>query len=253
MDIAGLVRAARTESGLSQKALAKRIGIDPSVLSRVEAGTRLPSLPMLDRVLAACGRDAQWRLVHRHADLDEVLDRLAREPVEERLLSLSSRIGGLVRDLAPLGVLVGGAWAAAVHALPREHDRGRLWLPGDADTTTAAIGLLRRYLVNLVEDGRPVGASYDPKMLQRNPDRTWLLHGVQFRLTVLDEDADGWPVEVRVPGETGPVRVVAPADLTDADGVRPEVLARWLERRSGSGNGQRSQRKQHDDDREHGG
>jgi transcriptional regulator with XRE-family HTH domain len=253
MDIAGLVRAARAESGLSQKALAKRMGIDPSVLSRVEAGTRLPSLPMLDRVLAACGRDAQWRLVHRHADLDEVLDQLAREPVQERLLSLSSRVGGLVDDLARLGVLVGGAWAAALHALPREHDRGRLWLPGDADTTTAATGLLRRYLVNLIEDGRPVGASYDPMMLQRNADRTWLLHGVQFRLTVLADDAEGWPVEVRVPGRTGPLRVLAPAELTEADGVRPEVLARWLVRRSGGRNGQRSQREEHDHDREQGG
>lgn len=252
MDIAGLVRAARAETGLSQKALARRAGIAPAVLSRIESGTRLPSLPMLDRVLAACGRDAQWRLVHRHADLDELLERLAREPHAERLYGISSRCAGLVHDLASLDVLVGGAWAAALHGLPHEHDRGRLWLAGDTETSAAAAGVLRRYLVNLIEDGRPVGAAYDPAMLQRNPDRTWVLHGVQFRLTVLD-DAQGWPVEVRVPGPDRPLRVLAPAELSEADGVRPEVLARWLQWQSGRRHGQGGQRQQHDDDGEPGG
>jgi hypothetical protein len=123
-------------------------------------------------------------------------------------------------------------------------------LAGDSDTTAAAVGLLRRYLVNLVEDGRPVGASYDPAMLQRNADRTWLLHGVQFRLTVLDEAAQEWPVEMRVPGPQGPLRVLAASELTEADGVRPEVLARWRDRRSGRGDGQRSDGQQPDDDRQ---
>lgn len=221
------------------------------MVSRIESGARLPSLPMLDRLLAACGRDAQWRLVHRHADLDEVLERLAREPVPERLFAIGTRCSGLVHDLAPLGVLVGGAWAAALHGLPREHDRGRLWLPGDAGTTAAATALLRRYLVNLIEDGRPVGASYDPEMLQRNADRTWALLGVPFRLTVLD-DTQAWPTEVRVMGSDGPLRVLAPTELGEDDGVRPEVLARWLQWRSGRRDGEGDQREQDDHDGEAG-
>lgn len=231
MDIPGLVRAARAETGLSQKALAKRAGVSAPTLSRFESGAALPSVAMLERVLAACGRDAQWRLVHRHADLDELLDRLAAEPPSERLYGMGFQAGFLVHQLAPVGVLIGGAWAAALHGLPHEHDLGRLWVSGDVETAQAVIALLRRCMVNLLEDGRPVGASYDPAMLQRHRDSSWVVRGVQFRLTVLDQ-TQAWPTEVRMSGRDGPLRVLAAAELGEQEGVRPEVLQRWLERRS---------------------
>lgn len=234
MDIAGLVRAARAETGLSQQALARRVGICASTLSRVESGAAPPSMAMLERVLQACGRDAQWRLVHRHADLDELLDRLAADPPSERLYRVSFQCGFLVHQLAPVGVLIGGAWAAALHGLPHEHDRGRLWVSGDAETSAAMIVLLRRLMVNLLEAGHAVGASYDPTMLQRHPDSSWVARGAEFRLTVLGE-TQAWPTEVRMAGKDGPLRVLAPAEVGEDEGVRPEVLQRWRERRSARG------------------
>lgn len=241
MDIAGLVRAARSETGLSQQALAKRAGIAPATLSRIESGAALPSLPMLDRVLATCGRDAQWRLVHRHADLDELLDRLAAVPVIDRLYGIGFRCGLLVSELAQHDVLVGGAWAAALHGIPHERGDGRLWVPGDPDTAAASIALLRRFMVALLENGRPVGAAYDAAMLERHPDSEWQLAGVAFRLTVLPT-GDPWPAEQRLTARDQPLRVLAPQELGEQEGVRPDVLRRWLARQPGSaaGHGERA-------------
>lgn len=229
MDIAGLVRAARLDAHLSQKALAARAGTAASVVSRVEAGHALPSLALLDRVLAACGRDVQWRLVQRHADLDELFARLAARAPLERLKDLDLRCGAVVEALAPVGVLVGGAWAAALHGVPREHDRGRLWLPDDEQAVGEVIAVLRRYMVHLLEDGRPVGAAYDPELLQRHPDASWLLGRVTFRLTVLGVGQE-WPAEQRLVDREVTLRVVA--ELGPDDGARPEVLERWREWRA---------------------
>ena len=48
----GLVRAARRRADLSQRELARSANVSPSMISRVEAGTITPSLPMLSRLIA---------------------------------------------------------------------------------------------------------------------------------------------------------------------------------------------------------
>lgn len=128
MDIAGLVRSARCEAGFTKRALAVQAGVSPSSLSRFESGAALPSLPMLDRILAACGRDALWTLVQRHADIDAELDELRAQSVHERLFSVGVLTSRFVQRMGRIGVLVGGAWAASIHGLPHEHDHGRLWV-----------------------------------------------------------------------------------------------------------------------------
>ncbi|HEY7222917.1 MAG TPA: helix-turn-helix transcriptional regulator [Micromonosporaceae bacterium] len=49
--VAGLVRRARQIAGLSQRELARRAGISPSTVGKVEAGTIMPTLPALQRML----------------------------------------------------------------------------------------------------------------------------------------------------------------------------------------------------------
>jgi transcriptional regulator with XRE-family HTH domain len=46
----------RREAGLSQAELASRMGTTQSVVSRMEAGRSLPSLALIDRLVAATGR-----------------------------------------------------------------------------------------------------------------------------------------------------------------------------------------------------
>lgn len=56
-DIAHAVRTARMKADLTQVQLAKLIGTSQSVIARLEGGTdkRVPSIPLLARIAAACG------------------------------------------------------------------------------------------------------------------------------------------------------------------------------------------------------
>lgn len=50
-----MLREARKRAGLSQAALARRAGVTQSVVSAYESAARQPSLPTLDRLVAATG------------------------------------------------------------------------------------------------------------------------------------------------------------------------------------------------------
>ncbi len=52
-----ILRTARTRSGLTQRALSRRAGIDPSVLSAYENGQREPSARTFRRLLTAAGTE----------------------------------------------------------------------------------------------------------------------------------------------------------------------------------------------------
>lgn len=54
--IAHALRQARFDANLSQVDLAARAGTSQSALARYETGAALPTLPTLERLLAACGR-----------------------------------------------------------------------------------------------------------------------------------------------------------------------------------------------------
>lgn len=54
--IAITLRQARFDANLSQVELAARAGTSQSALARYETGAALPTLPTLERLLAACGR-----------------------------------------------------------------------------------------------------------------------------------------------------------------------------------------------------
>ena len=58
---AGLLRAARAASGLTQAALALRCGVPQSLISAYERGRRQPGGDMLLRLLAATGHDVVLR------------------------------------------------------------------------------------------------------------------------------------------------------------------------------------------------
>lgn len=233
MDVGALLKQARWSTELTQRQLAHRIGLPPSTLSRYESGAALPSLPMLDRILAACGRDLQATLVHRHADLDADLDRLHALPLRTRLQDIDLLTPSFVDRLGALGsVLIGGAWAAVIHAIPVEHVRGRLWLAGDEASIAAVAELFHRQFATILEEGVFCGLEVRPGTFARNPTATWRVNLVGCFDTCVVAPGTPWPREVRVDADAGPLRVAAPDDLTSEDGVRPEVLLRWRQRRA---------------------
>jgi predicted nucleotidyltransferase/DNA-binding XRE family transcriptional regulator len=61
LSIATALRQARSNGDLSQVDLAARAGTSQSALARYETGASLPTLPTLERLLAACGRRLEIR------------------------------------------------------------------------------------------------------------------------------------------------------------------------------------------------
>jgi predicted nucleotidyltransferase/DNA-binding XRE family transcriptional regulator len=66
-DVANLIRRARNEAGLTQAELAAATGTSQPALARYETGASLPTLPTLERLLAACGRRMQLDAIPRAA------------------------------------------------------------------------------------------------------------------------------------------------------------------------------------------
>lgn len=58
-----LIKLARAESGLSQRALARRAGTSQATLSAYESGNKSPSLDTLARIVRAAGQDLRIQVV----------------------------------------------------------------------------------------------------------------------------------------------------------------------------------------------
>lgn len=56
-----MLRELREEKGWSQKTLAGKVHIDPSTLQKIEAGTRRPSVEVLEALLRALGASHKVR------------------------------------------------------------------------------------------------------------------------------------------------------------------------------------------------
>jgi predicted nucleotidyltransferase/DNA-binding XRE family transcriptional regulator len=60
-EVGALIRHSRASAGFSQAELAGRASTSQPALARYETGAALPTLPTLERLLAACGRRLQIR------------------------------------------------------------------------------------------------------------------------------------------------------------------------------------------------
>lgn len=67
--IGQIIRAARTEAGLTQRQLAERLNTTQSAISRWESGNDVPRLDTLGDVLRACGIELDLAF-RRHTDAD---------------------------------------------------------------------------------------------------------------------------------------------------------------------------------------
>lgn len=80
---ANLLKLARLEKDLTQRALATAAGVPHSTVARIESGSMQPTLPLLYRLLAAADLEPRIRLLAYDAH-DDVLDALAaRDPATQ--------------------------------------------------------------------------------------------------------------------------------------------------------------------------
>lgn len=107
------IRQARRGANLSQVDLAARAGTSQSALARYETGAALPTLPTLERILAACGRRLEIQTPPARSStpassvrsqLGPQADRLRRQ--RRRLLDAADRHG--IGHLRAFGSLARG-------------------------------------------------------------------------------------------------------------------------------------------------
>lgn len=75
--VAGLLRRARRIAGLSQRELARRTGVSPSTVGRIESGAIVPVLPVFARMIAEAGLwlvmvDDEGHIVQPMRDIDDI-------------------------------------------------------------------------------------------------------------------------------------------------------------------------------------
>jgi transcriptional regulator with XRE-family HTH domain len=83
LDVAALIRRARTQAGLTQQQLAEALATKQSVVSRWERALDVPRVDTLVRILRACGIEADLSF-RRLDDVDrsQITAALARTPAE---------------------------------------------------------------------------------------------------------------------------------------------------------------------------
>jgi len=77
-DPASLLRQARHQAGLSQRALSQRAATSQSVVARIELGDTSPTWETLSRLVAAAGFDIEPQLALRPVIGSHMLDDVAR-------------------------------------------------------------------------------------------------------------------------------------------------------------------------------
>lgn len=90
---ADLLRDARVRAGLSQRALAERVGTSQSVIARIELGETSPTWSTLSRLIAAAGFDLEARVELRPVVDSHMLADVARIralSVEQRLAEVAN-------------------------------------------------------------------------------------------------------------------------------------------------------------------
>lgn len=75
---ASLLKLARSQAGLTQRALAAAAGVPQSTVARIESGAMQPTVPLLYRILAGADLEPRVRL-EAYDDHDDVLDQLAKK------------------------------------------------------------------------------------------------------------------------------------------------------------------------------
>ena len=81
MALEHLVREARRRAGLTQAELARRAGVPQSTIGRIEAGARVPSSSLVERLIRAAGFEIRTALGEPDPETDSLFDRrLLRTP-----------------------------------------------------------------------------------------------------------------------------------------------------------------------------
>ncbi|MEH1012209.1 helix-turn-helix transcriptional regulator [Micromonospora sp. CPCC 206060] len=110
------LRRQRELHRLTQRELAELADVSQATIARIERGDRVPSIPLLEQILAALDSQLTVTVEPLDAHLDARIDELAGQPLTERIADTS--LDRTARRLGDLPYVLTGATAALLQGAP---------------------------------------------------------------------------------------------------------------------------------------
>ncbi|MEU4716216.1 helix-turn-helix transcriptional regulator [Micromonospora purpureochromogenes] len=114
--IAAILRRERGARSLTQQELADLAGVSQGAVARVERGERVPSVPLIERLLAAFDLQLAVAVEPLDCHLDARMDALAARPLAQRVDDLG--LDRILDRLSDLPHLLTGSTAALLQGAP---------------------------------------------------------------------------------------------------------------------------------------
>jgi transcriptional regulator with XRE-family HTH domain len=227
--IAAAVRHERDRRQLTQQSLADLAGLGQAAVTRIERGDRLPSLPMVERLLAALGRQLRIELEPLDSHLDAALDALADVSVVERIEEI--RLDRMLDALGELPYVLTGSSAALLQGAPLPVEAVEVavrWRDSARLTAFLEAAYAQRWNARWAEWG---GLRLEPEEPEEPGEHRWHTRYGELRARLCDELPE--PVEVRHGGRSYPVEPLIRVELADPRAA--ELLRRHRQRLGSAG------------------
>jgi transcriptional regulator with XRE-family HTH domain len=208
---------------LTQDTLAARARVTQPLVSRVERGLYPASLDLIERLFAALELELRVQATAAHADLDQELSDLARQPIADRIAGTwaTEALRSLGR-WGPVPFVVEGALAAAFQGAPIPIDDVDIAVSrADSDAFTRWLD----WVAAMPWDEQRQDYTFDRPDLRMSRSVRWHTPYGVVRTRLVD--APPTSIEITHEGETYRVRPLAEVEVVDAHAA--ELMARWRE------------------------
>ncbi len=127
-----LIRQARLERELGVVELARRAGVSPATVSKIERGRQTAvTIAMADRILAAMGLRLHVETLPLWADIDSAIAEAGRRPLAERIADWPIDFAAFVNRFDGIPYLLDGLTSAAVQGAPVLVEEFEMAVPRD--------------------------------------------------------------------------------------------------------------------------
>ncbi|MET8044544.1 helix-turn-helix transcriptional regulator [Micromonospora sp. NPDC005215] len=219
------IREQRQSRELSQCELAELAGVSQATVARIEGGDRTPSIPLLERLLAAMDVQLVIGVEPLDAHLDARIDDLAAKPIAERIDGLG--LDRLLDRLTDFPQVLTGSTAALLQGAPVPVDALEIalrWQDSKPFTRWLETNYGQRWNARWSEFG---GVWLEP---EEPGDHRWSTRYGEIRATMCDELPE--TIEVQHGGRS--YRVVPLVELELSDPRAAELLRRYRDRQLAS-------------------
>lgn len=220
------VRQQRHLRELSQRQLAALAGVSQAAVARIERGERAPTIPVLERILAAMNVQLVVGVEPLDAHLDARMDDLAARPIAERIDELG--LDRLLDRLSDLPQVLTGSTAALLQGAPVPVDALEIavrWQDSKVLTRWLERNYGQRWNARWGEFG---GVWLEP---EEPGEHRWSTRYGEIRATMCDELPE--TIEVRHGGRGYQVVPLVELELTEPRAG--ELLRRYRDRQLASG------------------